>query len=212
MVTVQRERTLVHGFLAVSGAIDRLNRSISRIAVWLVLIASLVSAFNAAFRYSIGTIVSLTDEGRAFPWLQTLLRWYGNNSNSFLEAQWYMFAALVLLGAGHTLKVNEHVRVDLFYGWVSERTRTWIDLFGAAFCLVPMCVVLIYFTWPWFLEAWANNETSQNAGGLVRWPVKLLLPVGFFLVLLQGISEIIKCIAALTTDYVREHAYEKPLQ
>ncbi len=212
MVTVQRERTLVHGFLAVSGAIDRLNRSISRIAVWLVLIASLVSAFNAAFRYSIGTIVSLTDEGRAFPWLQTLLRWYGNNSNSFLEAQWYMFAALVLLGAGHTLKVNEHVRVDLFYGWVSERTRTWIDLIGAAFCLVPMCVVLIYFTWPWFLEAWANNETSQNAGGLVRWPVKLLLPVGFFLVLLQGISEIIKCIAALTTDYVREHAYEKPLQ
>ena len=93
-----------------------------------------------------------------------------------------------------------------------ERTRTWIDLLGALFCLVPMCIVLIYVTWPWFLEAWANNETSQNAGGLPRWPVKLILPVGFFFVLLQGISEIIKCLAALTTDYVREHAYEKPVQ
>jgi len=212
MGTVQREGSLVHGLLAVSDAIDSLNRGLSRIAVWLVLIASLVSAFNAAFRYSIGTIVYLTDDGRAYPWLQALLRWYSNNSNSFLEAQWYMFATLVLLGAGYTLKVNGHVRVDLFYGWVSERTRTWIDLLGSLFCLVPMCVVMIYFTWPWFLEAWINNETSTNAGGLPRWPVKLILPVGFFLVLLQGISEIIKCVAALTTDYVREHAYEKPLQ
>ena len=199
--------------LAVSTAIDRLNQAISRIAVWLVLIAALVSAFNAAFRYSIGAIVKLTDEGRAFPALQGLLRWYGNNSNSFLEAQWYMFAGMVLLGAAYTLKVNEHVRVDLFYGWVSERTRTWIDLLGAIFCLVPMCLLLIYFTWPWFVDSWRINEASSNAGGLPRWPVKLMLPAGFFLVLLQGISEIIKCLAALTTDYVREHAvYEKPLQ
>lgn len=199
--------------LTLSSAIDRLNRSFSRIAVWLVLIAALVSAFNAAFRYSIGAIVALTDKGRAFPALQRVLSWYGDNSNSFLEAQWYMFAGIVLFGAAYTLKVNEHVRVDLVYGWVSERTRTWIDLLGALFCLVPMCVVLIYFTWPWFLDSWRINEASSNAGGLPRWPVKLILPVGFSLVLLQGVSEIIKCLAALTTDYVREHAvYEKPLQ
>jgi TRAP-type mannitol/chloroaromatic compound transport system permease small subunit len=196
--------------LAVSTLIDRLNRAVSRIAVWLVLLAALLSAFNAAFRYSIGTILWLAGTSGGF--LQSVLTWYGNNSNSFLEAQWYMFGGMVLLGAAYTLKMNEHVRVDLFYGWVSERTRTWIDLLGAIFCLIPMCVLLIYFTWPWFLESWRINEASSNAGGLPRWPVKLILPVGFFLVLLQGISEIIKCIAALTTDYVREHAYEKPLQ
>ena len=202
----------MENLLSVSGLIDRLNKGIARIAVWLVLLVSLVSAFNAFFRYSIGAILYLTDEGKSYPWLQALLRWYGNNSNSFLEAQWYMFAAMVLLGAAYTLKMNEHVRVDLFYGWVSERTRTWIDLLGSIFCLVPMCLVLIWFTWPWFLDAWRSGEGSTNAGGLPRWPVKLFLPVGFFLVLLQGISEIIKCVAALTTEYVREHAYEKPLQ
>ena len=202
----------MHGLLAVSSAIDSLNRAMSRIAVWLVLAASLLSAFNAVFRYSIGAMMYLTDEGRAFPLIQGLLRWYSAHSNALLEAQWYMFAALVLLGAGYTLKVNEHVRVDLFYGWVTERTRTWIDLLGAIFCLIPMCLVLIYFTWPWFVEAWVTNEVSTNAGGLPRWPVRLLLPIGFLLVLLQGVSEIIKCIAALTTSYVREHAYEKPLQ
>lgn len=198
--------------LAVSGLIDRLNRAISRIAVWLVLIAALLSAFNAAFRYSIGAIVSLAGRESSGGFLHGVLNWYGNYSNSFLEGQWYMFAGIVLLGAAYTLKVNEHVRVDLFYSWVSERTRTWIDLLGAIFCLIPMCVLLIYFTWPWFLESWRINEASSNAGGLPRWPVKLILPVGFFLVLLQGISEIIKCIAALITDYVRDHAYEKPLQ
>lgn len=196
--------------LAVSTAIDSFNRVISRAAVWLVLLAALLSAFNAAFRYSIGTILWLAGKDGGF--LQSVLAWYGNYSNSFLEGQWYMFAGIVLLGAAYTLKVNEHVRVDLFYGWVSERTRTWIDLLGAIFCLIPMCVLLIYFTWPWFLESWRINEASSNAGGLPRWPVKLILPVGFFLVLIQGVSEIIKCIAALTTDYVREHAYEKPLQ
>ena len=213
MGTVERGGTLWHGLLGISSAIDRLNQWLSRAAVWLVLLAALLSAFNAFFRYSIGAIVKLTDEGRAYPVLQGILRLYGNNSNSFLEAQWYMFAAMVMLGAAYTLKVNQHVRVDLFYGWVSERTRTWIDLLGALFCLIPMCVVLIYFTWPWFLEAWRTNEGSSNAGGLPRWPVKLILPVGFSLVLLQGLSEIIKCVAALATGYVREHAvYEKPLQ
>lgn len=198
--------------LALSRGIDEFNRWVSRIAVWLVLIASLLSAFNAFFRYGIGTFLGLIRDYPALSRLQRLIDWYGANSNGFLEGQWYMFAAMVMLGAGYTLKVNEHVRVDLIYGSVSERTRTWIDLLGAMFCLVPMCVVLIYFTWPWFVDSWKSNEMSSNAGGLPRWPVKLVLPVGFGFVLLQGISEIIKCVAALTTGYVREHAYEKPLQ
>ncbi len=213
MATVERVGTIWQALLAVSRTIDRINQAISRIAVWLVLLAALLSAANAGFRYSIGAIMLLTDGGRTLPWLQSMLAAYGNHSNGFLEAQWYMFAAIVMLGASYTLKVNEHVRVDLFYGWVSERTRTWIDLLGAMFCLVPMCLLLIYFSWPWFLDSWRIGEASSNAGGLVRWPAKLILPVGFALVLLQGFSEIIKCVATLAIGYEREHAhYEKPLQ
>ena len=104
---------------------------------------------------------------------------------------------MVLFGAAWTLKVNEHVRVDLVYGMVTDRTRIWIDLIGGVLFLMPMCIILIYFTWPWFVDAWYSGEVSTNAGGLVRWPVKLVLPVGFGLVALQGVSEIIKCIAAL---------------
>jgi TRAP-type mannitol/chloroaromatic compound transport system permease small subunit len=199
-------------FLSISHAIDTFNRWISRLAVWFVLLAALLSAGNAFFRYGIVEIFELAKRYESLAFLRTILDIYGSNSNAFLEAQWYMFAGIALFGAAYTLKVNEHVRVDLIYGGVAERTRTWIDLFGSIFCLVPFCVVMIYVTWPWFLDAWRTNEMSTNAGGLPRWPVKLITPVGFALVLLQGVSEIIKCIAALTTDYVREHAYEKPLQ
>jgi len=198
--------------LRLSRAIDEFGRWLSRIAVWLVLLAALLSAFNAFFRYFINEIIVLAHRYQQFGLLQGLLDWYGNNSNAFLEAQWYMFGVMAMFGAAYTLKVNEHVRVDLLYGNVSERTRTWIDLVGGILCLVPMCAVLAYLTWPWFVDSWYSGEMSTNAGGLVRWPAKLILPVGFALVLLQGFSEIIKCIAALTTDYVREHAYEKPLQ
>ena len=103
------------------------------------------------------------------------------SSNGWLEIQWYMFAGMVLLGAPYTLKMNEHVRVDLLYGMVSERTRIWIDILGGFLFLLPICVILIYFTWPWFVDSWHINEGSSNAGGLIRWPVKLLLPVGFAL-------------------------------
>ncbi len=208
---VQWEARL-QALLGISHAIDEFNRWISRIAIWCVLLAALLSAGNAFFRYGIVEIIDLAKRYQQLGALQTVVNAYGNNSNSFLEAQWYMFAAIALFGAAYTLKVNEHVRVDLIYGSVAERTRTWIDLFGGIFCLVPFCVVMIYVTWPWFLDSWRINEMSTNAGGLPRWPVKLVTPVGFALVLLQGVSEIIKCIAALTTDYVREHAYEKPLQ
>lgn len=200
------------GLLAFSRGIDVFSRWVGLIAIWLVLFAALLSAGNAFFRYGINEIIFLARKYEKLTVLQDVLEVYGKNSNSFLEAQWYMFAVMAMFGAAYTLKVNEHVRVDLLYGSVSERTRTWIDLLGGLFCLVPFCVVMIYVTWPWFLESWRNNEISTNAGGLVRWPVKLVTPVGVGLVLLQGISEIIKCIAALTTDYVREHAYEKPLQ
>jgi TRAP-type mannitol/chloroaromatic compound transport system permease small subunit len=202
----------VQALLSISRAIDAVGARLAVVANVLVLFAALVSAFNALLRYGLNALLQIGRDYETFGTLDAFLRWYGNNSNSFLEAQWYMFAAIVLLGAAYTLKVNEHVRVDLVYGSVSERTRTWIDLLGGIFFLLPMCVILTYFTWPWFLDAWHSGEMSSNAGGLIRWPVKLILPVGFALVGLQGISEIIKCIAALTTDYRREYAYEKPVQ
>jgi TRAP-type mannitol/chloroaromatic compound transport system permease small subunit len=108
--------------------------------------------------------------------------------------------------------MNEHVRVDLVYGMVSDRTRIWIDIVGGVLFLLPICIILTYFTWPWFVDSWKLNEASSNAGGLVRWPVKLLLPVGFFLMALQGVSEIIKRVAALEHVIDAEFKYEKPLQ
>jgi TRAP-type mannitol/chloroaromatic compound transport system permease small subunit len=178
--------TVLLGF---SRAIDWLNEQIGIIANILVLLACLISAGNAASRY----LFSLS-------------------SNGWLEIQWYMFAGMVLLGAPYTLKMNEHVRVDLVYGLMSPRKRIWIDIIGGLLFLLPICVILTYFTWPWFVESWFSNESSSNAGGLVRWPVKLLLPVGFGLMILQGISEIIKRIAALEHVIADDFKYEKPLQ
>jgi TRAP-type mannitol/chloroaromatic compound transport system permease small subunit len=170
-------------------AVDWINQQIAVIANWLVLLACLISAGNAASRYL-----------------------FSVSSNGWLEIQWYMFAGMVLLGAPYTLKMNEHVRVDLIYGMMSERKRIWIDIIGGFIFLLPMCVILTYFTWPWFVQSWFGNEASSNAGGLIRWPVKLLLPVGFGLMVLQGISEIIKRIAALEHVVDMEFKYEKPLQ
>jgi TRAP-type mannitol/chloroaromatic compound transport system permease small subunit len=198
--------------LAVSRAIDAFSYKIGVVANYLVLIAALLSAANAGFRYGLNGLIYLSREHQFLSGIQSVVRWYGDHSNSFLEAQWYLFAAMVLFGAAWTLKVNEHVRVDLIYGSVSDRARIWIDLFGGILFLMPMCLILIYFTWPWFVDAWRSGEDSGNAGGLIRWPVKLLLPIGFGFVALQGVSEIIKCVAALTIGYRREHAYEKPLQ
>ena len=156
----------------------------------VVLLACLISAGNAASRYA-----------------------FSASSNAWLEIQWYMFAGMVLLGAPYTLKMNEHVRVDLFYGmFASERTQIWIDIICGVLFLLPICVILVYFTWPWFVESWNINEASSNAGGLIRWPVKLLLPVGFTLMAFQGVSEIIKRVAALEHVIDAEFKYEKPLQ
>ncbi|HMJ42837.1 MAG TPA: TRAP transporter small permease subunit [Pseudolabrys sp.] len=177
------------GLLAFSRAVDWFSTRLAVVANWLVLLAVVISAGNAASRYL-----------------------FSESSNGWLEIQWYMFAGMVLLGAPYTLKMNEHVRVDLVYGMVSERTQIWIDIIGGVLFLLPICIILIYFTWPWFVDSWLQNEQSSNAGGLVRWPIKLLLPVGFCLMAIQGVSEIIKRIAALEHVIDIEFKYEKPLQ
>lgn len=198
--------------LRITGVIDELSRRIGIVAIYFVLFSSLTAAFNAIFRYSTDGLLWLERNYGAGGLFKGVLDLYRNNSNTLSEAQWYMFAGMVMLGGAWTLKVNEHVRVDLVYGWVSERTRTWIDLLGGIFFLLPMCILMVYFTWPWFWDSWITAEGSNNAGGLPRWPAKLMVPLGFGLVGLQGVSEIIKCVLALTSDYVREFAYEKPLQ
>ena len=175
--------------LQLSAAIDWLNSRFATVANWMVLICCVISAGNAGSRYL-----------------------FSESSNGWLEIQWYLFAGMVLLGAPYTLKMNEHVRVDLVYGTVSERARIWIDIIGGFVFLLPICVILIYFTWPWFMQSWLDGEQSSNAGGLVRWPVKLALPVGFALMTLQGVSEIIKRIAALEHVVDLEFKYEKPVQ
>ena len=175
--------------LRFSAAIDALNERVGVAANWLVLLSCLISAGNAGSRYL-----------------------FNASSNAWLEIQWYMLAGMVMLGGPYTLKMNEHVRVDLVYGMVTERTRLWIDIVGCVLFLLPICAILTYFTWPWFVESWHLNESSSNAGGLLRWPVKLLLPVGFVLMALQGISELIKRIAALEHVIEADFHYEKPLQ
>ena len=204
----------MEGLLRLSRAIDGLSRRTGIIANWFVLLAALVSAFDALLRYSLSSVVWLdrmlsSGGGGRLGWLIEI---YRENSNSLRDLQLVLFAGMVMLGASWTLKVNEHVRVDLFYASVNDRKRIWIDLTGTIFFLMPMCALLIYFSWPWFMESWTGNELSQNAGGLPRWPAKLFLPLGFALLMLQGVSEIIKCVAALTTGYRREHGYEKPVQ
>jgi TRAP-type mannitol/chloroaromatic compound transport system permease small subunit len=180
---------MLNWLLCLSRVIDGINDQFGRIATWAVLLATLTSAGNAISRYLLNA-----------------------SSNAWLEIQWYLFAAMVLLGAPYVLKLNEHVRVDLLYSMMSERVRLWIDLLGGLFFLLPICLIMIYFTWPWFVESWQINEGSMNAGGLVRWPVKLILPVGFALMALQGFSEIIKRIQALVEHRHLEFEYEKPLQ
>ncbi len=179
----------MQALLKLSRAIDYVNDQFGVLANWLVLLACLISAGNAASRYL-----------------------FSESSNAWLEIQWYLFAGMVLFGGPYTLKVNEHVRVDLLFSSVSERTRIWIDIIGMLVFLLPICVILVYFTWPWFVESWRIDEMSSNAGGLVRWPVKLILPVGFALMALQGISELIKRIEALIHHHRLQYEYEKPLQ
>lgn len=149
--------------------VDALNRVVGKLAYWLVLIAVLISAGNAVTRKA-----------------------WNMSSNAMLEIQWYLFAAVFLLCAGYTLLSREHVRVDLFYARMSRRTQLWVEIFGVLLFLIPMVSLILVLSWAPVVHAFQSGEVSANAGGLIRWPVKLLIPVGFGLLLLQGISEFIK--------------------
>ena len=177
------------GLLRVAGAIDVLSRFFGWIAAWLVLLACLVSAGNAISRY----LFSLS-------------------SNAWLEIQWQMFSGIFLLGAANVLRVNEHVRVDLFYGSRSERGKLWTDVIGIIAFLFPSIITLAYFSWSFFMTSLLSGERSSNAGGLVLWPVKLLLPLGLALLFLQGASELIKRVAGLRGERVATVGYERPPQ
>jgi len=175
--------------LAISRRIDALSNAAGWIAEWLVLGACLISAGNATMRYL-----------------------FSYSSNAWLEIQWYMFGALVFLGAAHTLRVNEHVRVDIVYSSVSDRLRLWIDALGFIVFLIPVGAYLTYLSVPFFARSFQLGEYSNNAGGLILWPIKLVLPLGFALLTLQGVSELIKRLAALHGDLALDTHYEKPLQ
>jgi len=175
--------------LALSRVIDKLNEKLAIVANWCVLISCFISAGNAFSRYA-----------------------FSISSNAWLEIQWYLFGALVMLGASYTLKRNEHVRVDIVYSNLSTRRQIGIDIFGAILFLLPATLILSYLSWPVFYNAWIHNEMSVNAGGLIRWPIKIFLPLGFALLSLQGFSELIKRIAMLTGHMKADLHYERPLQ
>ena len=177
------------GLLAFSRVVDAVNHRFGNLAEWLVLLSCLISAGNAFSRYA-----------------------FGISSNAWLEIQWYMFAAVVMLGASYTLKKNEHVRVDILYANVSTRRQIGIDIFGFVLFMLPATVIMTYLSWPVFHNSWMLGEISSNAGGLVRWPVKIFLPIGFALLTLQGISELIKRVAMRTGHMPADLHYERPLQ
>jgi TRAP-type mannitol/chloroaromatic compound transport system permease small subunit len=161
--------------LALSRAIDRVNLFVGRAVSWLVLVVVLISAGNAMSR-----------------------KLFDVSSNAWLEIQWYLFSAIFLLAAGYTLLQGEHVKVDVIFGRLRRRTQLWIELIGTLFFLMPFSIIPIFLTWPIVADKFASHETSGNAGGLILWPVWILIPIGFFLLGLQGISELIKRIAILT--------------
>ncbi len=160
--------------LKVSRGIDWLNDHVGHLVRWLVLAAVLISAGNAIIRKA-----------------------FNISSNAFLEIQWYLFSAVFLLGAGYAFLRNVHVRIDFISSKLSKRTNAWIDAAGIVVFLIPLCVILISLSWPLFAKAFTSGEMSQNAGGLIRWPVYGLVPLGFGLLLLQAVSELIKRIAFL---------------
>jgi TRAP-type mannitol/chloroaromatic compound transport system permease small subunit len=156
-------------FLLISRAIDRLNQSVGLFTTWLILATTLISAGNAIVRKA-----------------------FDSSSNALLEIQWYLFAAVFLLGAGYGLLKNSHVRIDFISSMLTARARNWIDVGGILLALFPFCFICIYLSWPLFMQAYTTGEMSSNAGGLIRWPVYALVPAGFALLMLQGVSELIK--------------------
>ena len=170
-------------------AYDWLTTRLGKIAAWTVLLAALISAGNAFVRYGLDI-----------------------SSNGWLEIQWYLFAATVMLGAPVVLKLNEHVRVDIIYGKLKGNGPVYVDIFGLAVFLLPVMGLMAYLSWPLFMSMLRSGEVSGNAGGLIRWPAMALLPLGFGLMFVQGISEIIKRVCYLQGKFEMDTHYEKPVQ
>jgi TRAP-type mannitol/chloroaromatic compound transport system permease small subunit len=164
----------VKKLVRLSGLIDALTERVGHASYWLILVAVLVSAANAVVRYA-----------------------FNMSSNAWLEIQWYLFSAVFLFCAGYALLHNQHVRIDVISGRMSKRAQAWIDILGTVFFLMPMALAILWMSWPVFVDAYQHNEMSTNAGGLPIWPARLMLPVGFLLLILQGLSELIKRIAFL---------------
>jgi TRAP-type mannitol/chloroaromatic compound transport system permease small subunit len=169
--------------------IDWISDKLGKLAAYLIMLSCFISAGNAVIRYA-----------------------FDISSNGWLEIQWYLFGAAVMLASAHVLKLNEHVRVDVLYGQFRTHAQVWVDIFGLIFFLLLMSIMSTYLAWPFFYEKFRTMEMSSNSGGLVRWPIALMLPVGFGLLTLQGIAEIIKRIGWLNGTYNLDIHYEKPLQ
>lgn len=164
----------MHALLRLSRLIDAITERVGRGARWLILVTVLISAGNALARYA-----------------------FNLSSNAWLEIQWYLFAAVFLLCAGYALRHNQHVRVDVIASRLSRRAQAWIDIFGTVFFLLPMAVLILWLSWPVFMDSWRSGEVSSNANGLMLWPARVLVPAGFALLVLQGVSELVKQIAFL---------------
>ncbi|HTS85605.1 MAG TPA: TRAP transporter small permease subunit [Usitatibacter sp.] len=171
--------------LRLSRLIDAVNDLVGRSVYWLVLAMVLISAANAIVR-----------------------KVFNYSSNAFLEAQWYLFSAVFLLAAGYTLLRNEHVRIDVIAGRLSPRAQAWIDILGTLFFLFPMALLIMWLSWPYFVHSYVDGEVSGSAGGLILWPARALIPAGFALLVLQGLSELIKRVAFIAgkgPDPVKRH-------
>ena len=176
----------MNALLALSRAIDAITERVGRLVYWLVLVVVLISATNATVR-----------------------KLFNYSSNAYLEIQWYLFSVIFLFGAGYTLLRNDHVRIDIIAGKLSKRAQNWIDVVGIVAFLWPMSLIIMWLAWPLFLDSYARNEVSTNAGGLTIWPARLMIPVGFALLLMQSVSELIKRIAFLRgriPDPLEKHA------
>jgi TRAP-type mannitol/chloroaromatic compound transport system permease small subunit len=164
----------MQALLKFSKAVDWLNSLIGKYVIWLILASTLISGVNAAVRKA-----------------------FNISSNAYLEVQWYLFAAAFLLAAGYTLLNGEHVKIDVISSRLTKRGQMWVDIIGFVFFLTPVCIALLWYGTPFFLKGWYSGEMSSNAGGLIRWPVYLMIPLGFGLLFLQGMSELVKRIAFL---------------
>lgn len=164
----------MQALLKFSRAVDWLNTQVGKYAIWLILASTVISGVNAIVR-----------------------KVFNMSSNAYLEVQWYLFAASFLLVAGYTLLNNEHVRIDVVSSHFSRRGQIWVDIIGFTFFLTPICLAVLWYGIPFFMQGYASGEMSSNAGGLIRWPVYAMIPLGFTLLLLQCWSELIKRIAFL---------------